>query len=282
VTGRRIHHAARWLRTVGALLLTAAAVEYGVVPRVVEAASELSLVRDVSPWLVVGAGCVELLSLAAYTGLTQRLLGPLALRTTTQLRIDLTGYGLSHVLPGSGATAAALRYRLMVTRGVPEAEAASLTAVQAVLAVLGLVAAWALGSLLSLPRTGSVPTAVILAVLAIAAALGGQWLARGGRLGNASCASPARCWVGCRAGWLAPSQQRFAAPWTRCATRMRSAPDWRGVPRTGCSTRSACGCACAGTARTWPPSWCWSAMGSRCWSVCSRSRRGVWASWRGC
>lgn len=170
------------MRNVGALLLVAAAVEYGLVPRLMEAAGELSLLSDLSPWLLLTAGCVEAASLMAYTALTQRLLGAARLPSWTQLRIDLTGYGVSHVVPGGGATAAALRYRLMVDRGVAEATAASLAGVQTVLAWLGLVGVWALGSLLALPRTGSVATIVLLVLVAIGVAAGGQWLITGGRV----------------------------------------------------------------------------------------------------
>jgi hypothetical protein len=36
----------------------------------------------------------------------------------TAVRIDLTGYGLSHVIPGGGAAAAAVRFRLLWRAGV--------------------------------------------------------------------------------------------------------------------------------------------------------------------
>lgn len=171
------------MRTVGAVLVVVVVVEYFLLPKLVTAAGELSLVTDVPIAIAVGAVALQAGSLAAYTCLTQRLLGGEGLPFGTQLRIDLTGYGFSHVLPGGGATAAAVRFRLMVARGVQEAPAASLAAVQTALAVVGLVAVWALGSLLSLPRTGSVPTALLLAVLVVLAAVGGQWLTHGGRVG---------------------------------------------------------------------------------------------------
>lgn len=205
--------AVRWLRTVGALLVAAAAIEYGVVPQVVAGLSNVSLLEDVSPVLLFLALSVEAASLVAYTGLTQRLLGADRLSGWTQLRIDLTGYGASHVLPGGGATAAALRYGLMVERGVAEPAAASLQAVQAVLAGLGLVAAWALGSALALPRTGSVSTGVLLACVAVGAAAGGQWLATGGRI------PPALRTLATRVLSVAPQRLRsFAAAFVRSVT----------------------------------------------------------------
>jgi uncharacterized protein (TIRG00374 family) len=172
---------ARWVRTVGALVLTIAAVEYGLVPRIVQAKAELSLLHDVSPGLLVAALLLEACSLLAYTGMTQQLLSPgPALPWGTQLRIDLTGYGMSHVLPGGGATAAALRYRLMVLRGIPRAATLSLTAVEAVRAALGLVVVWLLGSVASLPRTGITATTVGLVVLCLLAVLVVHRLGTGG------------------------------------------------------------------------------------------------------
>jgi uncharacterized protein (TIRG00374 family) len=162
----------RWLRTVGALVLTIAAIEYGLVPRLVQARGELSLLGDVSPALLVVALVLEGGSLLAYTGMTQQLLRPgPALPFGTQLRIDVTGYGMSHVLPGGGATAAGLRYRLMVTRGIPAAAGLSLAAVEAVMAAFGLLAVWLVGSVAALPRTGITTTTVALVTVCLIAVL---------------------------------------------------------------------------------------------------------------
>ena len=168
-----------WLRGVGALLLTVAAVEYLVLPRLVEARAEASLVADASVALLVPALVLQALSLTAYTCLTQVVLrgGP-SLPFGTQLRIDLTGYGASHVVPGGGATAAALRYRLMVVRGLPAQVAASLAAVQTVLAALGLLLVATFGQLLTALRIGVNPLTLglVVAVL-VALTAGGSFIA---------------------------------------------------------------------------------------------------------
>lgn len=164
----------RWFRSIGAVLVVVVALEYGVVPRLVEAWSDLSLLGNVSPLLLVVAVGLEVASLAAYTALTQVLLGRAeALPFGTQWRIDVAGFGVSHVLPGGGASASAIRAGLMVDRGVAAASVVSLVAVQAALSVVGLLAVWSLGSLMSLPRTGATATTVLLlvAVLAVAAGL---------------------------------------------------------------------------------------------------------------
>jgi uncharacterized protein (TIRG00374 family) len=160
----------RWLRGVGAVILTVAAVEYGILPFVVNASTELSVLADVtSPLLLVAAG-LEVASLAAYTGLTQVLLEPPnRLRFGSQWQIDVVGYGLSHALPGGGATAGGLRVGLMTDRGVATSAALALTVVQLVLSVLGLLAVWLLGTMMSLPRTGVTATTVLLLVAASAA-----------------------------------------------------------------------------------------------------------------
>ena len=129
--------------------------------------------------LLVPALVLQAASLAAYTCLTQVILrgGP-SLTFGTQLRIDLTGYGTSHVVPGGGATAAALRYRLMVLRGLPAEVAASLAAVQTVLAVLGLLLVATLGQVGTALRIGLNPLTLglVVAVLVVLTA-GGSFLA---------------------------------------------------------------------------------------------------------
>ena len=163
----------RWFRSIGAVLVVVVALEYGLVPQLVEAWGDLSLLGDVSPFLLVVAVALEVGSLAAYTALTQVLLGPAeTLHFGTQWRIDLAGFGLSHVVPGGGASASAIRAGLMVERGVAAASVVSLVAVQTALSVVGLLAVWSLGSLMSLPRTGATATSVLLLLAALAVTAG--------------------------------------------------------------------------------------------------------------
>lgn len=155
----------RWLRGAGAVVVAAAAVEYGVIPLVVRARSEVSVLDNVSWPLLVVAAILETASLAAYTRLTQVLLDPPhRLPFGTQWRIDLAGYGISHAVPGGGATASGLRVKLMVDRGVDPAAALALTVLQFALSVLGLMSVWLLGGLMAVPRTGLTTTMVVLLV----------------------------------------------------------------------------------------------------------------------
>lgn len=165
--------AGRWLRGAGAVVLTVAALEYGVLPFVVAARSELTVLEGVDRALLLVATGLEVASLAAYTGLTQVLLEPPnRLGFGTQWLIDVVGFGLSHALPGGGATAGGVRVRLMTERGVDAPAALALTVVQLVLSVLGLLSVWVLGAMMSVPRTGLTATAVLLLVAAVTAILG--------------------------------------------------------------------------------------------------------------
>jgi uncharacterized protein (TIRG00374 family) len=147
-----------WIRRIGLLVLTVALVEYLAVPQLLRARSELRLFTDASPWLLVLALALEAASLLAYTYLTQTILSAEAqLPFGEQLRIDLTGLGASHLLPGGGASAAALRYRLMTSRGVPASDALSTAAVETAIADVGLLATFTGGVALALPGIWSHP-----------------------------------------------------------------------------------------------------------------------------
>ena len=245
------------MRGVGALLLSVAVVEYFLLPRLVEARAQVSLLGDISVPLMLVALVLEAASLAAYTCLTQVLLrGGRTLSFGTQLRIDLTGYGASHVVPGGGATAAALRYRLMVARGIAPEAAVSLTAVQTLLAVVALLGVATVGQVLTAARIGvnAMTVALVVAVLVVLTA-GGSFLAHDARPAPPRSMSAGgdgrldrtrrrdRPVVVARRG-RRPTDPRPAAPGAR--------PDGAGSPgprRTGSSTRPASGCAWRRTAR---------------------------------
>ncbi|GAB7006635.1 hypothetical protein JCM18899A_41080 [Nocardioides sp. AN3] len=160
-----------WLRGAGAAVLAIAALEYGVIPFLARARHEASVLDEVSWPLLLVAGALEAASLAAYTGLTQSLLeSSVRLGFGVQWRIDLAGCGLSHAVPGGGATGAGLRVRLMVGHGVASATALALTVVQLALSVSGLMTVWLLGVLMAVPRTG-VTTTVVALVLTTTAVL---------------------------------------------------------------------------------------------------------------
>lgn len=209
-----------WVRRVGLVVLTVALVEYLAVPQLLKARSELQLFSDASPWLLALAFVLEASSLLTYTALTQTVLSAdVQLPFSQQLRIDLTGLGASHLLPGGGASAAALRYRLMTGRGVPPDAALSTAAVQTAIAVTGLVATFTGGVVLALPGIWSHP-AYLLAGGAGAAALVALWLVLE-RTGQDS--APHTVHVPAASGWSRVRAARWVtAGLARAATAARS------------------------------------------------------------
>jgi uncharacterized protein (TIRG00374 family) len=142
----------RWVRGVVMLALVLAAVEYGVLPSLVAAKHDIDLVRSASFALLLLALALEAASLVCYTGLTRAVLPADAhVGWGTQLAIDLTGYGVSHVVPGGGATAMGLRYGLMTSAGVPRRTVVTATASQTVLSDLFLACCYLIGAFAALP-----------------------------------------------------------------------------------------------------------------------------------
>jgi len=150
-----------------------------VVPQLAGARDALTRLSQVSPgFLAAGLG-LEWLSLVAYSALTRCVL-PINGRPPlwTVLRIDVSGLGLSHLLPGGGATASALRYRLLTVAGVDPADELSATTIQGtgLAAVLALV--FAAGLALAFPTARANPyfdlvgaVCVVLLAAAVAAAV---------------------------------------------------------------------------------------------------------------
>lgn len=142
----------KWIRAIIMLALTVAAILYGVVPSVVKARDDLDLVHTASVWFLAGALVLEVSSWICYTALTQSILPRDApVGWFTQLAIDLTGFGVSHVLPGGGATAMGLRYQMMTSAGVAPPTVVTTTATQTVLSDVALAACYLIGAALSIP-----------------------------------------------------------------------------------------------------------------------------------
>lgn len=159
----------RWARAVTSVVLTAAVVEYAVLPQLVEARSAVDEVSEASPWLLPVALLLEAASLACYTWLTQATV-PVRHRATwlTQLAMDLTGFAAAHVLPGGGTAASAVRYRLMTARRIPRSVALSTAAVEATFSDLALLASYCAGVALALPQLDNHPYYVLGAVAGVA------------------------------------------------------------------------------------------------------------------
>jgi uncharacterized protein (TIRG00374 family) len=143
----------RWVRGTVMVILVLAAFEYGVLPSLVAARHDIDLVRSASVVLLCGAFLLEAASLVSYTGLTRAVLPADAhVGWGTQLAIDLTGYGVSHVVPGGGATAMGLRYGLMSSAGIPRRSVVTATATQTVLSDLFLAVCYLIGAFVAFPQ----------------------------------------------------------------------------------------------------------------------------------
>jgi len=144
--------APRWLRRSGVFLVTALVLEYVVLPQITDARSALRTLSQVTP-VFLGLGlALEMASLASYSALTRCLLPAVARPSfATVLRVDLSALGLSHIVPGGGATASALRYRLFTVAGVPGADVLSATAIEGTGMAAVLVMVFGAGLALALP-----------------------------------------------------------------------------------------------------------------------------------
>lgn len=181
--GSRVRRGRRWARVATSVVLTAAVVEYVVLPQLVQARHNVGLVTGGTVWLLAMALALEAASLASYTWLTQATV-PFRhrVRWPTQLAMDLIGFGASHSLPGGGATGAAVRYRLMTSRQIPRPVALSTAAVEATFSDLALLAVYCVGVIVALPQIGDHPVYVITAAVGLvligASGLGSWFLAR--------------------------------------------------------------------------------------------------------
>jgi uncharacterized protein (TIRG00374 family) len=154
----------RWLRLLVVLALVVAAFVYGVLPSLLSASNDLHLLRDASLWLLALAFALEMASIAFYTGLTRAILpAHVGVGWWTQLAIDLVGNGASHALPGGGATASALRYRLMRSAGIGASESMATSAMQPTISDLALGGCYIAGVLSVLPRLRGQPALLITA-----------------------------------------------------------------------------------------------------------------------
>ncbi len=174
--GRR--RTTRWLLATLSLLLLAAAAKLVIIPQYAGAVEALASLERIFPPLVLGAGLLEFASLAAYSVLTASVLGPVRPSYFTLLRIDLADLSVNHVVPGGGATAAAVRFRLLTRAGTNPAKALAAATIEITVSNLVLGAVFAVGLLLTLSSTRSndyYRTATVAALAALLATGAGVW-----------------------------------------------------------------------------------------------------------
>jgi uncharacterized protein (TIRG00374 family) len=156
-----------WLWLGVSALVGALVVEYFVLPQLVGAHDALERVKGIDGVWVGVALALEIAALLAYTMLTQAVLGESRMSYWRQLRIDLTGYGTSHVVPGGGATAAGLRFRLMTVSGIRPADAITCAALEGAAEFTALTLIFASGVAISAPQPGHHPFVLTSGVIAV-------------------------------------------------------------------------------------------------------------------
>lgn len=121
----------------------------------------IHLLTGVGPGHLAVGVVLEIASLVAYSMVTRTLLSHVNRPPfTTLLRIDLTVYGVSHVVPGGGLAAAALRVRMLSRFGADLTDAEVLAAFQGIGGVVVLAALLELTLLVFAPAHVGDPVAV--------------------------------------------------------------------------------------------------------------------------
>jgi len=144
----------RWWWRVASVLILLAVVDYVVLPQVAGTEAALRLLHTIRPeWAVAGV-LLEGGSLVCYSLLTRSMFPGGRLSFGWLLRSDLTGLGLSHVLPAGGATAGAFRYKLLRQGGAPAGDAAVALAVEGAMSTLMLAVLLWLALVVSIPVLG--------------------------------------------------------------------------------------------------------------------------------
>ena len=121
------------------LVLLVALIEYVVLPTLAPARDSLDRVTRLGPLWIVAAVALEAASLVSYSLVTRALLGGSRVRFSWILRSDVTGYGVSHVVPGGAATATALRFRLLQSGGARTTDITATITAEAIGSYLALL-----------------------------------------------------------------------------------------------------------------------------------------------
>jgi uncharacterized membrane protein YbhN (UPF0104 family) len=138
--------------------VTALLVEYVVLPQLAGAEAAIALLSTVTPGFLAFGIALEVASLMSYSALTRCVLTPTRRPSWwTILRVDLSALGVSHVLPGGGATAGALRLRLLTVAGMAPGDVLTATAIEGAGTAVVLVLVFGLGLLTALPQASGTP-----------------------------------------------------------------------------------------------------------------------------
>ncbi len=154
------------------LFLAVLVIEYLVVPELIGASHNLSLLKRLNiGWLLAGIA-FEAASLFAYAVLTYMLLPHHRPSISRLWRIDMSTTAVGHLIPGGSAASAGLGYRLLTHEGVTGTDAGFTMATQGMgSAVVLNVILW-LALVISIPFAGFHPIYIVVALLGMIALLG--------------------------------------------------------------------------------------------------------------
>ena len=151
-------------------------VEYLVIPELVGASKNLSLLGRVNiGWMIAGLA-LEAVSLFCYALLTRALLPPGGRPGLSRLfRIDLAAAAVAHVVPAGTVGSAGIGYRLFTAEGVDGTDAAVMMATKGIGSTVILNVLLWLSLVISIPLAGFHPIYVSVAITgAVALAAGGR------------------------------------------------------------------------------------------------------------
>lgn len=146
--------ARRWWRRVATLglVLVLAYGALSLLPDVHEAVDQLA---DIAPLFLVSGVLLEAAALSCFVALTRTILPPAGRPSFgTIARVDLSVFGVSHVLPGGAATTAALRLHLLTAVGVKRADAVFVATVEGTGSAVVLILLLGLALVVSIPVHG--------------------------------------------------------------------------------------------------------------------------------
>jgi uncharacterized protein (TIRG00374 family) len=157
---RRLRSDVRWGITAFVVVLVA---EYLVIPELSGARKSVAALRRVNVGYLVAGVLLEAAALTAYALLTRAVLPQGVIKLGRLLRIDLSAFATSHVVPGGSAPATALSFRLLTDSGVEGPDAAFALATQGIGSAVVLNAIFWVVLVISLFIHGFNPTYLVAA-----------------------------------------------------------------------------------------------------------------------
>jgi uncharacterized protein (TIRG00374 family) len=155
------------------------------VPQFGDVTAGLSRFASLAPALVVAAAVAEVLSLLSFSVLSRAILGR-ELPFHRLLTIDMADLAVNHTLPGGGATAAAVRYRLIRSEGVSPRRALGLATLETAVSNVFLATVFAVGAVLTVGRmrgsSAYLVAGIVTSAVIVMAVVAGWMLVRHPRL----------------------------------------------------------------------------------------------------